>query len=182
MPPGVDPRTHPLFSSTPPQYSCGTLLAPTCPDGSFCSTAAGQCANALGGLNTKGGVCKIKPDMCAQFVDPVCGCDGVDYSNACTASLKGVSVAAKGECTKGGALGNLLPGTVGGGSSSPAAVAEVKGTSTTDCGGANAITCAPEYVCIYQTENECGAAKGLGKCELAGDMMCTVSVFVCWGG
>ena len=171
---------RPPLSSTPPQHSCGTLLAPACPDGSFCSTAAGQCPSILGGLNTKGGVCKVKPDMCTQNVDPVCGCDGVDYSNECAASLKGVSIAAKGECTKGGVLGNLLPGNTGGDSSSPVAAAEVHGTSTTDCGGATAIKCAPEYVCIYEAGNECGAAEGLGKCELTGDMMCTVSV--CGGG
>lgn len=166
--------THSTLLPLSSHHSCGTLLALPCPDGSFCNTAAGQCPTALGGLNTKGGVCKIKPDMCAQNVDPVCGCDGVDYSNECAASLKGVSIAAKGECTKGSALGNLLPGTIGG-SPSPVAVAEVKGTSTTDCGGLDSIKCAPEYVCIYQAGNECGAAKGLGKCELAGDMMCTVS-------
>lgn len=47
-------------------HSCGTLLSLPCPDGSFCSTALGQCAGGLGGLGTsaKGGVCEVKPDMC----------------------------------------------------------------------------------------------------------------------
>lgn len=161
-------------------HSCGTLLAPACPDGSFCSTAAGQCPAALGGLNRKGGVCKIMPEMCTQDVDPVCGCDGKDYSNECAANTMGMSIAAKGECTKSDTLGDLLPGNTKGDSYTPVAEAEVTGTSTTDCGGATDINCAPEYVCIYQAGNECGAANGLGKCELAADMMCTVSA-VCGG-
>ncbi|KAM3571114.1 hypothetical protein VYU27_006825 [Nannochloropsis oceanica] len=155
------------------EQACGTLLAPACPDGSFCSTVAGQCPVALGGLNSKGGVCKIMPDICTYEVEPVCGCDGKDYSNECEASAMGVSIAARGECTRGDTIGDLRPGNTKGESDLPVAVAEVTGTSTTDCGGASDIKCAPEYVCIYQPGNECGVANGLGKCELAADMMCT---------
>ncbi|MBL4755452.1 MAG: Kazal-type serine protease inhibitor family protein [Flavobacteriales bacterium] len=36
--------------------------------------------------------------ICTHDYDPVCGCDGVTYSNACRASCEGVSSTKKGEC------------------------------------------------------------------------------------
>lgn len=44
-----------------------------------------------------------KPDpniVCTAQYDPVCGCNGKTYSNACVASTYGIRVVSKGECKK----------------------------------------------------------------------------------
>jgi len=38
------------------------------------------------------------PKICSEVFDPVCGCDGITYSNACFAEVAGVRVAHPGAC------------------------------------------------------------------------------------
>lgn len=74
--------------------TCGGLLGESCEAGYFCDFPPDMiCGNADGQ-----GTCVKKPEACTANLDPVCGCDGMTYGNACAANAAGVSVAAKGDC------------------------------------------------------------------------------------
>lgn len=75
---------------------CGGFLGTPCEDATYyCDYSHSDlaCGNADGQ-----GVCLKKPEGCPKNIDWVCGCDGMSYSNACTANAAGVTVASKGEC------------------------------------------------------------------------------------
>lgn len=65
----------------------------TCPSGEFCKFPDGTC-----GAPTGGGLCIPIPPACPTIWNPVCGCDGVTYSNVCEADRAGVSIAHPGQC------------------------------------------------------------------------------------
>lgn len=78
--------------SSPPAQTCGGLVAIPCPADQFCDLGS-HC-----GATDQSGLCRPIPEACTTQYQPVCGCDGKTYSNACVAHTQRVSVAAQGPC------------------------------------------------------------------------------------
>jgi len=92
--PVAPPATESPVAAAPvagTEIACVPSDAASCPAENYCATEIGQCS-------APSGECAIKPEMCTQDFNPVCGCDGKTYSNACGAAAAGVNVAQAGEC------------------------------------------------------------------------------------
>lgn len=48
------------------------------------------------------GTCRPRPEACIDIFDPVCGCDGMTYSNGCQANAAGTDVLHGGSCESAG--------------------------------------------------------------------------------
>lgn len=64
-----------------PRSGCETIL---CQEGYYCEY--GEC------------ILFGEPEVCIEIFDPVCGVNGMTYSNICFAELEGIGVACSGEC------------------------------------------------------------------------------------
>ena len=121
----------------PTAQLCGSRGLEPCPEGQFCAFAP----EAMCGAADRPGTCAPMPEACTAHVDPVCGCDGRTYSNACMAANHGISVASEGACEPvGGAEGET-------------------------CGGLLGLTCADGLYCAFAPEARCGAADQTGTCS-----------------
>jgi Kazal-type serine protease inhibitor-like protein len=130
----------------PSGVACGGLQGLSCGDGEFCKFAPG----ALCGAADQLGTCTATPEACTDQFDPVCGCDGQTYGNACAADAAGVSVVSAGECASGDVCGGLL--------------------------GAS---CAKGEFCKFAPDALCGAADQTGTCEPTPDACDAVLDPVC---
>jgi len=131
---GVSVRS-PGECAPPNGPECG-IKGPTCASGTFCDFPAGTGC----GMDGKGGFCTKPGDICPAIIQPVCGCDGKTYNNACEAQRLGVSVATSGECKP--PVGEKV------------------------CGGLQGLACDKGEFCDFPIGSSCGAADQTGVCRV----------------
>jgi hypothetical protein len=96
--PGTKDAGSPNKDAGPVGHTCGGFAALECGSGQFCNYEAPHGQGCDGQIADAAGVCEATPQACTDQYDPVCGCDGKTYSNACDAHSKGMSVAKQGAC------------------------------------------------------------------------------------
>ena len=72
---------------------CGGFAGVPCSEGEVCDAFEGMCM-----VSDVQGECVPLPEVCNRQFDPVCGCDGVTYSNDCERLRARVSKDHDGEC------------------------------------------------------------------------------------
>jgi hypothetical protein len=83
--PGIDARLG---------GSCGGLAGGMCAATEFCNYAGHSC-----GTSDALGTCEARPEICAADLRPVCGCDGMVYTDECHARIAGHDTSAMTACT-----------------------------------------------------------------------------------
>lgn len=74
--------------------ACGSRGLLPCAEGLFCQHPE----SAACGETDRPGTCAVAPDACIEIYQPVCGCDGATYGNACLAAAAEASVRHTGAC------------------------------------------------------------------------------------
>jgi hypothetical protein len=74
-----------------------------CSKSEYCAKPIGECEGD--------GMCRPRPEACLEYADPVCGCDGITYSNPCFSAASGINLLHQGDCRPEPAYG-ILKGTV----------------------------------------------------------------------
>ena len=74
----------------------GECKPPPCMDNNDCGPDF-YCQKEAGACEAQG-LCRERATLCPPLWDPICGCDGQTYANACSAARVGVNVRSEGPC------------------------------------------------------------------------------------
>ncbi len=77
-----------------PTLACGARAGDTCNEAQYCAYTPGEYCGQADAQAT----CQTRPQFCTLQYDPVCGCDGNTYGNACQANAAGTGVFSTGPC------------------------------------------------------------------------------------
>jgi len=102
------------------------------------------------------GRCKVRPEVCDNIFQPVCACNGLTYSNACSAAAFGQNVAAEGACAT--ACETHSECETG------ACVEDVCVALPESCTENSA--CPNDFFCYFALADVCGFDDAPGSCEL----------------
>ena len=76
--------------------ACGGFAGVSCGANEYCNYGS----DAMCGAGDAQGKCELRPEVCTDHYQPVCGCDGQTYDNKCFAAAAGVNVDHDGPCAQ----------------------------------------------------------------------------------